>query len=178
MDKILDIAEKVGMYVCAVPVWGDKVGLPFNSPGPAVFNPQSASVYGAWLGERYKSRDNLIWMIGGDRTPNEGEHLETWPALAHAIRGAGAEQLMTYHPQGGTSSAWFVHAEDWLQLNTIQSGHAERKVRTCHDFISVDRARLPRKPVLNSEPCYKDHPVNWNRANGTFLDDEVRFAAY
>jgi hypothetical protein len=178
VDKLLDLAERCGLYVCAVPVWGDKVGPQLHSPGPEVFNPQNAAIYGRFLGERYKSRSNLIWMIGGDRTPNQGWQLETWRALAEAIRATGANQLMTYHPQGNTSSSWFVHAEEWLQLNSIQSGHAERHNPSCHYYISVDRARLPIKPVLNSEPCYEDHPVNWNRANGTFLEDEVRFAAY
>jgi hypothetical protein len=178
VDGILDLTEKLGLYMCLVPIWGDKVGPQLHSPGPEVLNPQNAAVYGSWLGNRYKNRANILWMVGGDRSPNQGWQLETWRSLAHAIRGAGANQLMAYHPSGNTSSAWYVHAEDWLEVNTVQTGHAERRAGTCHGFISVDRARLPRKPVFNSEPCYEDHPVNWSRANGIFLDDEVRFAAY
>jgi hypothetical protein len=179
VDKVFDLADKHGLYIALVPMWGDKVGPQLNSPGPeGVFNPDNALSYGRFLGERYRSRSNLIWLTGGDRTPTEGWHLETWRALARGLREAGAPQLMTYHPRGETSSAWYVHSEDWLQLNTVQSGHARRDNPLCYQMISVDYARQPVKPVLNAEPCYEDHPVNWNRDNGTFLDIDVRRAAY
>jgi hypothetical protein len=178
LDAQLEIARAHGLYVALVPVWGDKIGPKNHGHGPELFTPELAHAYGAWLGAHYRATDHLVWLNGGDRTPREARHLETWRALAHGIRAGGARQPMTFHPEGETSSGFWVHAEDWLDFNMVQSGHARRDNPTNHALVSVDTAREPRKPVVNGEPCYEDHPVNWNFENGTFSDLDVRRAAY
>ncbi len=72
----------------------------------------------------------------------------------------------------------FVHAEDWLEFNTVQSGHARRDNPLAYQLVRLEHARTPVKPVLNSEPAYEDHPVHWNQENGFFAALEVRQHAY
>ena len=43
--------------------------------------------------------------------------------MAKGIKDAGDRHLMTYHPQGGRSSADWFHNDDWLDFNMLQSGH-------------------------------------------------------
>jgi len=37
--------------------------------GPVIFNTDNARIYGRFLGERYRSDPNIIWILGGDRPP-------------------------------------------------------------------------------------------------------------
>lgn len=54
--------------------------------------------YGRFLGRRYKARSNLIWVIGGDRTPPAGSNAEQrLLQILAGIRDVGAEQLATTH---------------------------------------------------------------------------------
>ena len=38
-------------------------------------------------------------------------------------KGDGGRHLMTLHPNGGHSSADWLHEEGWLDFNILQSGH-------------------------------------------------------
>jgi uncharacterized protein DUF4038 len=50
--------------------------------------------WGAWLGKRYKNKDNLIWFGLGDYTPPPGsEGAARAVAMADGIKSAGASQL-------------------------------------------------------------------------------------
>ncbi len=84
---------------------------------------------------------------------------------------------MTYHPMGGESSAQYYHADEWLALNLFQSGHARRDLPN-YRTVEADRARTPVKPVIDAEPRYEDHPIDWNPAKGWFDEADVRQAAY
>lgn len=84
---------------------------------------------------------------------------------------------MTYHPQGGNSSAKWFGDDDWLDFNMLQSGH-DRFDRPNYEPVSKDYNRKPVKPCLDGEPRYEDHPVNWDPKNGWFNDFDVRQAAY
>jgi hypothetical protein len=37
---------------------------------------------------------------------------------------------------------------------------------------------IPAKPVLDGEPCYEDHPINWNKENGWFDEFDSRRAGW
>ncbi len=64
-----------------------------------------------------------------------------------------------------------------MNLIMFQSGHGEaynpNYKRTLHW-----RGNNPVKPVLDGEPCYEDHPINWNADNGWFDEFESRRAGY
>ena len=64
----------------------------------------NARAYGRWLGVRYKSAANVVWMMGGDR-PAAGFE-DVWRELAGGLRdGDGGSHLISYHPCYGRSSA-------------------------------------------------------------------------
>jgi hypothetical protein len=113
--------------------------------GPEVFTPENARAYGRFLGRRYRDRP-VVWILGGDRSPEAPGHLAVVRAMAEGVReGDGGAHLMTYHPMGGESSAQYFHTDGWLDLNLFQSGHARRDIPN-HQAVEVDRAREPAKP--------------------------------
>jgi hypothetical protein len=179
VDWIVDKAAEKGITIGLLPAWGDKL-LPLKwGRGPAVFNAKNAEAYGNFLGERFKDRPNIIWILGGDRPPeNEGrDYRPVWRAMAEGIRSRDARHLMTYHPWGEHSSSEWLHSESWLDFNMIQSGHRTRDMHN-DDWVSVDYKLEPAKPTFDGEPAYEDHAVNWDPKNGWFDDSDVRRGAY
>ena len=176
IDYIVDKAAALGLYIGMLPTWGDKFNKKWGA-GPEVFTPENARAYGRFLGARYKD-DSIIWMLGGDRNPENEEDLAIVRALAEGIQaGGGGQPLMTYHPQGGSQSFEWFHDDAWLDFNVFQSGHDARD-RPNYERTAEGYALQPVKPVLDGEPRYEDHPVDWDPENGWFGAFDVRQAAY
>jgi len=175
VDFIVDKAESLGLYIGMLPTWGDKWNKKWGV-GPVVFNPENAEDYGRWLGARYQDKP-IIWILGGDRPIEKDEHRAIIEATARGIKkGDGGKHLMTFHPNGGrTSSEWF-HEAPWLDFNMHQTGHRDRG---SWDSITRDYDRKPTKPVLDGEPLYEDHPINFNAMEHGFSADwHIRRLAY
>ena len=176
VDYVVDGAERRGMFVGMLPTWGDKFNKKWGI-GPEIFTPANARAYGELLGRRYRSKP-IIWILGGDRSPESPAHLAIVRAMAEGLRaGDGGAHLMTYHPMGGQSSGRYFHADDWLAMDMFQSGHGARDIANDR-FVETDRARTPVKPVVDGESRYEDHPINWKPENGWFDDFDVRQGAY
>jgi hypothetical protein len=150
--------------------------------GPEIFTPANARVYGRWIGDRYRTRKNIIWILGGDRNPRPNTpDAEIWRAMAAGIvEGVGGENnaLMTFHPapnRTGTGE-WFQQ-DAWLDVNMFQTGHCRET--TSYENIRAAYDRVPTKPVLDAEPIYEDHPVCFNAKDlGTSSAYDVRKSAY
>jgi hypothetical protein len=180
VDRIIQLASEKRLWIGLLPTWGDKVELLPHGKGPVIFDAENAFRYGQWIGRRYRDRSNIVWINGGDRSAN-GANFAIWDALAHGIKSADPNHLMTFHPwgdgQGHSSSEWF-HQSDWLDFNLAQSGHW-RKESPNYDFVDHDYRLSPTKPCLDGEPRYEDHPVNWKPDElGWFDDYDARQAAY
>lgn len=178
VDWVINRAREKGLYVGLLPTWGRYVQKgSWEKSSAVVFNPQNALAYGRWIGRRYKDTPNLVWILGGDRTP-EGV-VDVWRAMAKGIKESdGGCHLMTFHPNGHASSATVLHDEGWLDFNMIQSGHRARDLPN-YEMIAADYARTPVKPIIDGEPRYEDHPVNWKPAELGYFDEvDVRMAAY
>ena len=183
VDTIIDLAAKHNLYIALLPTWGDKVFKNTWGVGPEIFNTSNAYTYGKWIGKRYKNRRNIIWVIGGDRSPRENsQDVAIWRAMAKGITegvGSADNTLTTFHPQpDGTSSSsqWFQN-DDWLDLNMIQSGHC--RDTPVWEMVSDDYNKSPTKPVVNGENIYEEMPVCFNPKELGYANAyDVRKAAY
>ena len=165
------------MYVGFLPTWGDKFNKKWGQ-GPEVFTPENARKFGAYLGKRYKNK-NIIWILGGDRIPDNEEDYAIIRAMAEGLESEHkGSQLMTYHPEGTRNSAEFFPDEPWLDFHFFQSGHNLRNGAN-YTYNRRNLKLSPLKPTLDAEPRYEDHPVDWKPASlGWFDDFDVRQAAY
>ncbi|MBN2480170.1 MAG: glycoside hydrolase family 140 protein [Bacteroidales bacterium] len=176
VDYVVRKAEELGMYTAMLPTWGDKFNRR-HGKGPEVFTPENAYQYGLFLGQRYRYHA-VIWVLGGDRIPEEKDDFLIIDSMARGLReGDGGRHLITYHPMGGASSSGYFHEKKWLDMNMLQSSHG-RKDNPNFKMITADYLKIPVKPVLDGEPCYEDHPVNWDPANGWFDAFDSRRAGY
>jgi hypothetical protein len=148
VDQLVQFANQKGLVLAMLPTWGFYVK---ESP---VVNMKNARAYGRWLGARYKSAPNVVWVNGGDRTPTGFE--DVFRELARGLReGDGGAHLITYHPCGWRSSAQFFHAEDWLDFNMIETWTEWSKI---YPAVVSDSLRAPRKPVVLGEGAYENGP--------------------
>ncbi len=185
IDSTLHMARRLNMFIGLLPTWGDKVTKMWGE-GPVVFDSLNAYTYGHWLGSRYKSEPNIIWILGGDRpaVKDSNDWRPIWRAMARGIiEGTHGKCLITYHPSGGSNStSQWIHNEPWLDVNMFQSGHGGGHDVPCWDLVKRDFAYAPAKPTLDGEPNYEDHPVNpwpkWDVANGYYRDYDVRKQCY
>jgi Protein of unknown function (DUF4038)/Putative collagen-binding domain of a collagenase len=176
VDYIVNQAEKLGLHIAMLPTWGDKWKKLWGV-GPEIFTPLNSEAFGVYLGKRYRNKP-IIWILGGDRNPENDNHLSIIRAMAKGLKqGDSGNHLMTYHPQGGSNSATWFHNDDWLDFNMFQSGHGAINIPN-YKVTSQNYLLKPIKPTLDGEPCYEDHPINWKPENGWFDDFDVRQAAY
>lgn len=184
VDWIIDKAAELGLYIALLPTWGDKLYKDKWGDGPEIFNTNNAFSYGRWLGNRYKNRKNIIWVLMGDRNPRHEQDVAVWRAMASGITegiGDTTHVLITAHPQPtdmaeGGSGKWF-HNDDWFDFNMFQTGHCREN--PIYDRIQVAYNRQPVKPTLDGEPLYEDHPVCFNKTElGLSNAYDVRMYAY
>ena len=74
LDFIVDFAASQGIYIAMDCVWGSQI---------TKMDIKKAEKYGQFLGERYKDKPNIIWMIGGDVLGDKGT--ASWDALAKGM---------------------------------------------------------------------------------------------
>lgn len=192
VDYIISEAAKRGIYIGLLPAWGDKV-VP-GATGPVIFKTsEDAYAFAKKLAERYAGQRNIVWILGGDRSAvqkieKEGSISVTdfrpiWRGMAKAIQEVCGEYVfIAYHPNIRTSE-YFSNEDLWLSLNAVQSGHGARDVKIW-DLARRDLGLEPKRPFMDMEPCYEDHPVNpwdgqWTRGGrGYFTDYDVRARIY
>lgn len=176
VDYVVNSAAEKGLFIGMLPTWGDKVVKAWGQGPDGFINAPNAAAWGRFLGARYADADNIIWILGGDRTA-EG-YVEVWREMARGIRERdGGRHLITYHPQGGQASSKWLHDEPWLDFNMVQSGHGQKNGPN-YQMIGRDYNLEPVKPCMDGEPRYEDHPVRWKPEEGWFDDHDVRQAAY
>lgn len=177
---VIDQAAQRGIYIALLPTWGDKVFTHSWGTGPEIFNTGNAKDFGFEMGKLFKSKKNLVWVLGGDRNPRKNsEDTEIWNLMADGIKSSGARQLMTFHPQPaspGGSSNWF-HGEKWLDFNMHQTGHCPDQITYLK--IQHDYQLSPYKPVIDGEPLYEDHPNCFNaKEKGYSIPEDIRRMIY
>lgn len=177
VDEIVRMANERAIYIGMLPTWGDKWNKKWGI-GPEIFTPQNAEQYGEWLGRRYREA-GVIWILGGDRPIENETHREIIRRLARGLRrGDGGAHLITFHPMGGQGSAQYFHDDPWLDFNMRQNGHGADFVGR-YDQTLADYNRTPPKPVLDGEPIYEDHPINFEATRQGFsVAADVRRALY
>ena len=177
VDYVLNKANESGLYIGLLPCWGDKFSKKWGV-GPEIFNVDNAEIYGELLAKRYLNYSNIIWILGGDRVPENEDHYAIIRAMAKGIRNVDSMHLMTYHPVGGRIASDYFIDDSWLDLDMYQSGHS-RKARE-YSYVAESRKSKTSRPVINGEARYENIPDRfWENISYGWLDDaDVRVSAY
>lgn len=187
IDSIVKYSEDKGMYLALLPCWGEYV---IPREGKLLFKTRDQAYnYGWFLGNRYRHNKNIVWMLGGDRLPDEYPgSAEIWRAMAKGIANGTngvkdkegktdySTTCMTYHSYA-SSSQWFKN-DDWIDFYSWGSYHSDFYLSRSYQQASSDWNLTEPRPTLNSEPAYEMHSVNWIEGNGYFMPYDVRDIAY
>lgn len=177
IDRIVDRANQLGIGVALVTMWGSNVNTLFPDPD------QDNRQYARLLGERYRDRGNVVWIVVGEygkidnqwRTVMDNKltsrDLTRLRSIAWGLEsGHEGANLMTIHPIF-TSSKHF-HTDRWLDFNMQQTwGHTAPNIVR----IRQDYDKQPIKPVLNGEPGYENRPEH---QRGRMTPWHLRLEAY
>lgn len=175
VKTLIDIADDLGLVVGFLPNWGDKLYAMWGYERPVLHTKERAENYGRYIGNLLKDKENVIWVLGGDRSGEYTSTLVRAQAKGIAIGVSGSEDYtkctMTYHPSGyQTSSTWFG-SDVWVDFNMQQNGHGYDNV---WERIERDYAKTPVKPVIDGEPTYDEHWLNFKKEDGLTSDVHCR----
>lgn len=187
-DYIVNLAHSKNLYMGMVATWGEWVTPRFTKQ---VFNTeQKAYRYGNFLGHRYR-QSNIIWILGGDRRPHEAPNgFALWRAMAEGIadgvnndssfngKADYSTTMMTFHCFA--NSADFFEKDEWIDFHSFGSYHEKRNNSRAFTGVEEHYQKRYTKPILNSEPLYEDHPVNYDTIarQGYFDEYDARQQAY
>ncbi|HTN70954.1 MAG TPA: glycoside hydrolase family 140 protein [Methylomirabilota bacterium] len=178
IDWVVDLAAKKGIYIAILPVWGSSVKT-------GTLNAENAGTYARWLAARYRDKQNIFWILGGDIRGDSSP--EIWKAMGRTLKQEDPNHLITYHPFGRTQSSTWFHDEPWLDFNMFQSGHRRydqddapgAKGEDNWRYANEDYARRPPKPTLDGEPSYENIPQGLHDSGQPYwTDKECRRYAY
>jgi hypothetical protein len=156
LDHVLDRVHAHGFRAAVVAMF---VG--WRGDGYKCLTKDNALQYGRFLGERYRSKPQIIWILGGDNTPDTQEKKDVWNLVARGITEGTcgkedySQTLMTYHINGGASSSQIWHDSPWLDFNMAQTWSEYKDIYT---MLQKDYLKTPPKPCGLGEGAYEDGP--------------------
>jgi len=112
--------------------------------------PAKARPWAKWLAQRYKDVPHIVWSM----TPQaKQEFVPVLRELAAGLReGDAGRHIITCKPDPSPHSSSFIHAEEWLDFNSMQTWNA---VRLIYPMVTKDYNLKPVKPVLMGEGAYE-----------------------
>lgn len=138
VDYVINKAAQLGIVVLLTPAY---VGFGGGQEGwyaEMVANGTTKLfAYGQFLGNRYKSFNNIVWVQGGDyNVPNKA----LVQAVANGIRSVDSKP-QTYHGQRGTAAMQFWGTgEPWLSVNNI---YTDENTVVSAAFAEFNRSSAP-----------------------------------
>lgn len=158
-DRVIDIAASQGIAVLLFPSY---LGLMAQegwrgemSTMGSVQGAPKCTGYGTFLGQRYASRNNIIWVWGGDYTPTGDPDVET---CLKAIRDA----ILAAAPAGTLSTGHWEPESTSRDEPAFASAIDIVGVYTYLDILGpcrTARAATPRKPTFLLETCYENESI-------------------
>jgi hypothetical protein len=150
-EQVFQRAKDRGFLVLAVPLY---LGCPGGCPG-WVYELRENSMsnirnYGRFIGTRYASFKNIIWVMGGDRNPEEDYARVN--ELALGVKDT-SNLLMTAHTWQPWSAMDQYGSASWLDVNNNYSYHWNGP--HIYKMSIDDYLRTPTKPYFLFESSYE-----------------------
>jgi len=147
-DWVIRKAGEMGMQILLAPMYLGYKGSDEGWIEEALANgPGRCREYGRYLGRRYRDFPNILWVMGGDRDPEESR--AEVEALAEGIREYDSQHLFTAHCAPEHSAVEEYPRESWLGLNTTYT------YQLVHPKLLQDYNRKPVRPFILIESTYE-----------------------
>ena len=186
VGRVLAKMESMHLYAGLLPAWGQNVSN-------GTLDMERMEEYAHFLGKRYQSCSNIIWILGGDVRGDAAPDI--FQREAEILKSYNPERLITFHPFGRTSSSLWFRGCAWLDFHMFQSGHRrydqaqlgewdDNKAR--EEFFGEDNWKyverdllLDAKPTVDGEPSYEGIPQGLHNPRNPYWEEwDVRRYAY
>jgi len=141
VDAVLDMARANGLIISMTL---------YHQRWRQIITEKNGRAWARWLAQRYKAVPNIVWSM----TPEaKQEFVPVLRELAAGLKeGDGGTHLITFKPDPAPYSSSFIHAEHWLDFNSMQTWAS---VELIYPFVTKDYNLKPVKPVLMAEGAYE-----------------------
>lgn len=117
-----------------------------------------ATAYGTFLGKRYKAHDNILWLVGGDKSAGNtlaGEALDIFIAFTNALQAADTRHMVSAHFLQVQQS--YEYPGPWQDYSFLYTGLVSHPAALGGEAF--------RRPMFLGEGRYVDAP--WDGAPPT-----------
>jgi hypothetical protein len=161
VDAIVDAAAVRGIVVAMLPVWSRSF-ISGVAPGDSTLvNTTNARAYGRYLGNRYKDRSNIIWLLGGDTAVLD--KATVYQELAAGIQEFDIQaKALGYHPNTATYDQGnnpYPIPETALNFHMAQS---YKRLDQIPFLLSNMYQSHPTKPAILAEGSYEGGWVDFD----------------
>jgi hypothetical protein len=125
VDYIIKKAEKEGIAMFLFPAY---LGYDMGDNHPEGFyeamianGPAKMYEYGRFIGNRYKDYSNIVWVMGGDASPDEA--LDEIRAMVKGIQETTNNQIFTVHNGRYSSGVTEYNGDNWIDLNSTYADY-------------------------------------------------------
>jgi uncharacterized protein DUF4038/collagenase-like protein with putative collagen-binding domain len=147
-DWVIRKAGEKGIQILLTPIYLGYKGTDEGWIEETLRNGTSKCLaYGRYVGRRYQASDNIIWLIGGDRNPEQA--LEAVNAVVTGMREFDHRHLMTAHCAPEYSATEVYGDGGWLDLNSTYT------YQLIHPLLLRDYNRSPAIPFFLIESTYE-----------------------
>lgn len=159
LDDVVRTAADAGLISAMVILWfentpADNEDWTVIVPRRGPFTEDTAGLFARFLTARYEAF-GTTWIISGDSGFAAPASVALYDIAAKTVRATAVRPpIMTAHLNGGTPPPLALNARGWLDYHMFQSCHFSDSARRAQHYAAEARMFLPRRPVLNGEPCY------------------------
>jgi len=147
-DWVIRRAGQKGIQVFLDPIYLGYKGTDEGWVEEALANgPEKCRNWGRYVGKRYRDFDNLVWLMGADRNPEQAR--EDVDAVALGITEFDSRHLFTAGSEPEYSAVDRYSAGGWLNLNSTYT------YGIVHQKLLADYNRIPVMPYFLLETTYE-----------------------
>lgn len=171
VDAVVDAARQRGIVVGMLPVWGSAFISGAPTGGTTMVNAANARAYGRYVGNRYKSAANVVWMLGGDTAVYDKSPV--YRELAAGLQESDTQaKLLGYHPSStAVWPRWSPGATPDQSMNPYTVPETALNFHMAESYKWVDQIPFligfmyrsqPTKPAVLGEGSYEGGWVDTN----------------
>jgi hypothetical protein len=147
-DWVIRKAAEKGIQVFLAPVYLGYIGTNEGWVKEVLANgPEKSRDWGRYVGRRYASFNNIVWLIGGDRNPDTAR--EGVDAIVQGIKEFDKRHIFSAHCHPENSALDQYAQEGWVDLNTTYT------YNIVHGMLIRDYQRTPPTPFVLIESTYE-----------------------
>ncbi len=152
---VIDEARARGIAVAFAPFWPGCCGESWIEEFRAN-SYDSLRAYGRFIGERFGQKDNLIWIMGGDRSPDQNtDDMARYDAMIAEIVSRDRDQLATFHASAGEHPR--LVQRGWQTLDGVYTYGPGQNGPLHHYVLTLDAYNAsPAQPSILLEGRYEN----------------------